>query len=149
MTDASDIGPTLVAARRALGVSQRELGERVGVKQSQVARWERDAYRGTSLERVEAVAAALGVELGARHGMAAEDASPYGCTVAVTRSDLDAARQEAGRAGLTPEEFVHRALRAALPADETAPWMRYAGMVESGDPYASRTVDEIVYGHED
>lgn len=28
-------------------------------------------------------------------------------------------------------------------------WMIYAGMVESGDPGSSRSVDEIVYGSDD
>ncbi len=149
MNPASDIGAALVAARRALGVSQRELGERLGVKQSQVARWERDAYRPASLERVEAVARALGIELTTQGSVAAEDASQYGCAIAVTREDRDAAVREARRAGVTPEEYVHRALLAALPPDAGAPWMRYAGIVESGDPRASGTVDEVVYGHED
>ena len=32
---------------------------------------------------------------------------------------------------------------------EAAPWMRYAGMVESGDPESSASIDEIVYGSSD
>lgn len=27
-----------------------------------------------------------------------------------------------------------------------APWMKFAGMVESGDPDSSQKVDEVVYG---
>jgi hypothetical protein len=34
----------------------------------------------------------------------------------------------------------------ALPASGKAPWMRYAGLVESGNPRSSQTFDEIVYG---
>lgn len=56
-----DIGERLVAKRRALGMSQRELGSRVGVLQPQVARWEADRYRSASLARVSAVAEILGV----------------------------------------------------------------------------------------
>jgi hypoxanthine-DNA glycosylase len=41
------------------------------------------------------------------------------------------------------------ALRAALPTDESRPWMRYAGMIESGDPDSSRHIDDVVYGHKD
>ena len=37
-------------------------------------------------------------------------------------------------------------LRMLVPADDTKPWMRYAGMVESGDPRSSARIDEIVYG---
>jgi hypothetical protein len=36
-----------------------------------------------------------------------------------------------------------------LPVDERKPWMRYAGMVESGDSESSRHIDEIVYGRKD
>jgi hypothetical protein len=32
-----------------------------------------------------------------------------------------------------------------LPRGET-PWMRYAGLVESGNARSNRTVDEVVYG---
>ena len=45
-------------------------------------------------------------------------------------------------------EAVKRALRGVLPADQSKPWMRYAGMVESGDPQSSARVDEVVYGAE-
>ena len=40
-------------------------------------------------------------------------------------------------------------MRGALPADESQPWMSYAGMVESGDPASSRHIDDLVYGHKD
>ena len=33
-----------------------------------------------------------------------------------------------------------------LPADASKPWMRYAGMVETGDPLSSERIDEVVYG---
>lgn len=50
------------AARRAAGLSQRELGAALGVAQQQVARWEASGYRNASLERVDAVARAIGYE---------------------------------------------------------------------------------------
>ncbi len=56
-----DIGHLLVHARQKRGMSQRELGEAVGVKQQQVARWETSAYRTASLERVSRVAEVLDV----------------------------------------------------------------------------------------
>jgi predicted nucleotidyltransferase/DNA-binding XRE family transcriptional regulator len=56
------IGALLVSERRRAGITQRELGERVGVRQQQVARWERTEYGSATLERVEAVARALDVE---------------------------------------------------------------------------------------
>ncbi|MHB1342456.1 MAG: nucleotidyltransferase domain-containing protein [Coriobacteriia bacterium] len=61
MTRLVDIGPVLIQARRALGMTQGELGSSLGVSQPQVARWESAAYRNVALERVSAVAAELGV----------------------------------------------------------------------------------------
>ena len=34
-------------------------------------------------------------------------------------------------------------------ADHSKPWMRYAGMVETGDPAASQKIDDVVYGQKD
>ena len=30
-----------------------------------------------------------------------------------------------------------------------APWMRYAGLVESGDPHSGLSINEVVYGAKD
>ena len=65
MKTANSIGETLVRARRAQGMSQRALGERLSTTQQQIARWEATAYRAASLEKVSAAAEALGVVLGA------------------------------------------------------------------------------------
>jgi len=82
MTRPLDIGLALPAARRAAGLSQRELGARVGAAQQQIARWEASGYRGASLARVDAVARALGYDQdGAPAGqtlLAAETAASYG-----------------------------------------------------------------------
>jgi hypothetical protein len=71
-----------------------------------------------------------------------------------TQVSLDAqeyalARKEARSLGISVAEFVRRAVREQLPPPKDAPWMRYAGMVESGDPRSSESVDEIVYGSKD
>jgi len=58
-----DIGWQLVAARRARGMSQRELGARVGVAQQQIARWETSGYRTASLGRTDSVARTLGLSV--------------------------------------------------------------------------------------
>ena len=42
-----------------------------------------------------------------------------------------------------------RALGQALPPAAGAPWMRYAGFVESGDSRSSQSVDDVVYGAKD
>lgn len=79
MTSVLDIGTQLVRSRRAQGVSQRELGDRLGVRQQQVARWEAHGYRTADLARVDAVARILGVELRTSTvtPIAAEASAPY------------------------------------------------------------------------
>ena len=58
------------------------------------------------------------------------------------------AKTEARRQGVSLAEFLRRAVAAALAGRRTArrPWMRHAGTLSSGDPEASRSVDEVVYG---
>jgi Ribbon-helix-helix protein, copG family len=56
------------------------------------------------------------------------------------------AKAEARRQGVSLAEFLRRAVRMALPPGNDRPWMRYAGAVASGDPDASATVDDVVYG---
>ncbi len=50
-----------MAARKRSGLTQQELGLRVGVAQQQIARWEASGYLTASLERVDLVAGALGI----------------------------------------------------------------------------------------
>jgi hypothetical protein len=51
--------------------------------------------------------------------------------------------------GVSVAEFVRRAIREALPSDGQRPWMKFAGLVETGDARSSQSVDEIVYGQKD
>jgi ribosome-binding protein aMBF1 (putative translation factor) len=57
------LGTTLVALRIALGLTQRELAERLGVHESQVSRDERNEYHAVTVERASRILDALGVEL--------------------------------------------------------------------------------------
>jgi len=66
--------------------------------------------------------------------------------ISLSPEEYRAAKQEAKRLGISLAEFFRRSLRSALPVDESSPWMRYAGMVESGDPHSSQRIDEVVYG---
>ena len=50
---------------------------------------------------------------------------------------------------MRPAELLRRSLRNLLPFDDSKPWMRYAGRVESGDPDSSLKVDEVIYGQEE
>jgi hypothetical protein len=74
--------------------------------------------------------------------------------VSLDKHDYALAKSEAKALGISMAELVRRALRESLPARrdaprKDAPWMRYIGIVESGDPNSSRNVDEIVYGFKD
>ena len=46
-------------------------------------------------------------------------------------------------------EFVRRAVRNALPPRGEGAWMKFAGLVESGNSHSSQSIDEIVYGQKD
>lgn len=56
-----ELGPALVAARVAAGVTQRELAVRLGVHESQVSRDEKNDYHGVTIERASKVLATIGV----------------------------------------------------------------------------------------
>ncbi|MBM3269508.1 MAG: ribbon-helix-helix protein, CopG family [Candidatus Sericytochromatia bacterium] len=69
--------------------------------------------------------------------------------VSLTEEEYEAAKQEAARLGISLAELLRRSLRSLLPADPSKPWMLLAGMVESGDPCASQTIDDVVYGQKE
>lgn len=69
--------------------------------------------------------------------------------ISLSEEEYEAAKREAERLGISLAELLRRSLRSMLPADESKPWMRYAGMVETGDPRSSQRIDEIVYGAKD
>jgi DNA-binding XRE family transcriptional regulator len=57
------LGRTLVALRIALGLTQRQLAERLEVNESQVSRDERNEYQGITVDRASRILDALGVTL--------------------------------------------------------------------------------------
>ena len=57
------LGRMLVGLRISLGLSQRELAERLGVDPSQISRDERNEYHNISVSRVSKILDALGVNL--------------------------------------------------------------------------------------
>ena len=66
--------------------------------------------------------------------------------ISLSEEEYAAAKREAQRLGLSLAELLRRSLRTMLPTDPSKPWMRYVGMIESGDPHASQNIDEVVYG---
>ncbi len=66
--------------------------------------------------------------------------------ISLSEQEYKAAKSEAKRLGISLAELLRRSLRQVLPSDESKPWMRYAGMVTSGDPKSSQHIDDIVYG---
>jgi hypothetical protein len=66
--------------------------------------------------------------------------------ISLPEDEYMAAKREARRLGISLAELFRRSLRSALPVDDSKPWMRFAGMVETGDPRASQRIDDVVYG---
>jgi len=66
--------------------------------------------------------------------------------ISLDKKEYAIAKREAKALGISVAELVRRALRQSLPSSSAAPWMRYAGFVESGDAQSSQKIDEIVYG---
>lgn len=60
------LGQMLIALRISLGLTQRQLAERLGVHESQVSRDERNEYHGITVERASRVLDALKVNLRTR-----------------------------------------------------------------------------------
>ncbi|HKQ09494.1 MAG TPA: helix-turn-helix domain-containing protein [Blastocatellia bacterium] len=58
-----DLPSALIQARIASGLSQRELAERLGIKEQQVQRYEATDYAAASLERVMEIIKALGISV--------------------------------------------------------------------------------------
>ncbi len=57
----NEIPTTLIKARIALGITQRELGERIGVQEQQIQRYEANQYQSISFDRLGQVFVALGI----------------------------------------------------------------------------------------
>ena len=69
--------------------------------------------------------------------------------ISLSHREYHSAKREAARLGISLAELLRRSLRSILPSDDSKPWMRYAGMIETGDPKASQKIDDVVYGQKD
>jgi transcriptional regulator with XRE-family HTH domain len=59
----ANVGAEIFSARKAAGLTQKQLAERVGMHQSAIARLEDADYDGHSLKTLERIAAALGKQI--------------------------------------------------------------------------------------
>ena len=72
--------------------------------------------------------------------------------VSLDERDYKLAKKEAAALGISVAEYVRRAIRSALPIPrlrDQPRWMRYAGLVESGNPQSSQSIDEVICGDKD
>jgi len=87
----ADLPRALIEARVASGLSQRDLAERLGLKEQQIQRYEATEYASASLRRVREVVGALGVDLAGRITCAppaavAEEGAGYGVAKGTRKS---------------------------------------------------------------
>jgi ribosome-binding protein aMBF1 (putative translation factor) len=61
-----ELPKVLIQARIATGLSQKELGEQLGLKEQQIQRYEATLYKSASLTRLLEIANALGIRLDGR-----------------------------------------------------------------------------------
>jgi Ribbon-helix-helix protein, copG family len=69
--------------------------------------------------------------------------------ISLEKGEYELARRQAAALGISVAEFIRRAVRERLPVSEEGVWMKYAGLVETGDPRSSQSIDELVYGSKD
>ena len=69
--------------------------------------------------------------------------------ISMSEDEYESAKSEARRLGISLAELVRRSLRSAISVRDAESWMRYAGLVETGDSDAGQHIDDVVFGHRD
>ena len=70
--------------------------------------------------------------------------------IRLNKEEYEAAKAEAERLGIPLAELVRRSLHTLLRDNSARPWMRFAGMIDSGHCDAERTIDDdVVYDKRD
>lgn len=69
--------------------------------------------------------------------------------ISLDEQEYDEAKARAAALGISLAEFIRRAIRKQLPVPGEGAWMKYAGLVASGNRRSSRSIDRIVYGTKD
>jgi HTH-type transcriptional regulator / antitoxin HipB len=59
----SDLPTTLIKARISTGMTQKELAEKIGIKEQQIQRYEASHYSSASFDRLRSIASALKIEI--------------------------------------------------------------------------------------
>jgi transcriptional regulator with XRE-family HTH domain len=102
----AELPDALVRARIGSGLTQRELAERLGLKEQQIQRYEAERYAGASMARLQEVMTALGVELEA------------GLALPAREQPLSRLRQRLRQLGLDRRVIDKRLLRDALDSPD-------------------------------
>lgn len=108
LSSLDELPAALIQARIAAGLTQRQLADRLGMKEQQLQRYEATEYAGASLERIREVVAALGIKV-------REDVFLPSADVSQQR----VVRRAAG-AGLTKDFVSKRILPRAASDDSVA-----------------------------
>ena len=69
--------------------------------------------------------------------------------ISLSQADYLLAKKEARARGVSLAALLRESLKAILPKKSGKSWMKYSGMVQSGNPRSSVDVDDLVYGHKD
>lgn len=67
--------------------------------------------------------------------------------ISLSEIEYKRAKEESRKQGISLAELLRRSLRNLLPVKKDKPWMKYAGMVSSGNPRSSQEIDDVIYGH--
>lgn len=63
LTSFDELPRALIQSRIALGLSQKNLADRIGIKEQQLQRYEATDYSSASVERIKEIIAALGIKI--------------------------------------------------------------------------------------
>jgi transcriptional regulator with XRE-family HTH domain len=118
----SELPNALISCRIASGMTQRELADRLSLKEQQIQRYEMQSYQGASFSRIADIADAVGIELPGELRLAGAD-SP------------EAILKRAAVAGLDPQ-FVRRRIAPTGGARSVAERIGYVYDWDPGDIFS-------------
>lgn len=123
----SDLPRVLIDCRIASGMTQRELADRLSLKEQQIQRYETQNYQGASFSRIADIANAVGIELPGELRLAGAETS-------------EAILKRAAVAGIDPD-FVRRRIAPTGGARAVAERLGYVYDWEPGDLFSTVPLD--------